>query len=59
MNSMSKFIPLTENFSWLIAQLKAFDDPNIAYSYQGRKDIRGGERRIYRDSKHYQTYYQM
>ena len=55
---MSKFIPLTENFSWLIAQLKAFDDPNITYSYQGRKDIRGGERRIYRDSKHYQTYYQ-
>ena len=49
---------LIENFSWLIGQLKAFVDPNISYKWQGRKDLKGGQRRIYRYDKHFTAYYQ-
>lgn len=42
-----KFL-LVENFKFLLHQLDVFDDPQIAYAYQGRKDLRGGVRRKYR-----------
>ena len=56
MNEIPKFL-LTENFLWLLQQLHAFDDPSITYSHQGMKDVRGGHRRIYRHSKHFNAYY--
>lgn len=43
---------LVENFSWLIQQLHSYDDPNVTYAKQGRKDIRGGKRIAYRRDKH-------
>ena len=48
---------LVENFSWLIQQLSAFDDPSITYAKQGLPHLRGGARRIYRYGKHYHAYY--
>lgn len=43
---------LVENFSWLIYQLNAFDDPSIRYSHQGMPGLRGGKRREYRKDNH-------
>lgn len=48
---------LLENFSWLVQQLSAFDDPNITYKDQGMQGVRGGARRIYRYDQHYDAYY--
>lgn len=43
-----KFI-IQENFSWLLKELEAYDDPKVTYKWQGRKDLRGGLRMIYRE----------
>ena len=45
---VSKFI-LVENFTFLLGQLAAFDDPQFTYKNMGRPDLRGGERRKYRE----------
>lgn len=50
-------ILLVENFSYLIQQLSVFVDPNIKYAKAGLPNLKGGQRRIYRYDKHYQTYY--
>jgi hypothetical protein len=43
-----KFI-ISENFSWLLKELEAYDDPKVTYKWQGRKDLRGGLRMMYRE----------
>ena len=42
-----KFL-LLENFTFLLNQLDAFDDPQFSYKWQGRPEIRGGKRRKFR-----------
>lgn len=56
MQSVPKLL-LVENFTYLLGQLKAFDDPAITYSNQGMPHLRGGERRIYRADNHAQAFY--
>ncbi len=48
---------LVENFTYLLGQLKSFDDPAITYSKQGMPHLRGGQRRIYRADNHNQIFY--
>lgn len=56
MQSAPKLL-LVENFTYLLGQLKAFDDPAITYSKQGMPNLRGGQRRIYRADNHANVFY--
>ena len=47
---------LVENFKWLLGELARFDDPQFTYSSVGRQDLRGGERRKYRDFVDFSKY---
>jgi hypothetical protein len=55
-SSIPKFL-LVENFTFLLGQLKAFDDPAIRYVNQGEPQLRGGQRRIYRSDNHTNIFY--
>lgn len=54
---MARNFIILENFKYLLARLASFNDPAISYSSQGRKDLRGGARRIYRKDSHYAPEY--